>query len=195
MNFPLKLEFKKLALSPQIAVYDANNNLLFYVKQKLFKLKEAITVYADREQTRPLYKINADRVIDFSANYHITDENGMGIGSIKRNGGRSLWRARYDIMNGNDMAIMRIEEENGWIKFLDGFFREIPIIGLFGGYVFNPVYLVERPDDSLALKVSKQPSFLESSFMIEKQTDLTEQEQLQTILGILMMTLLERTRG
>lgn len=195
MNFPLRLEFKKIAIAPQIAVYDANGDLLFYVKQKLFKLKEAITVFADKEQTRPLYKINADRIIDFSARYHIKDENGIEIGSIKRSGARSLWRARYDIFDSNQQAIMRIEEENAMIKFLDGFFREIPLIGLFGGYVFNPAYLVERPDDTLALKVVKQPALLESSFTIEKQTELSEQEQLQTILGILMMTLLERTRG
>lgn len=38
---------------------------------KAFKLKEAITVFADEAQTRPLYHINAGRVIDFSATYTI----------------------------------------------------------------------------------------------------------------------------
>ena len=46
MNFPLTLNFKKLALSPQISVTDASGRLLFYVKQKAFKLKEAVTVFA-----------------------------------------------------------------------------------------------------------------------------------------------------
>jgi hypothetical protein len=73
MQFPLTLEFKKVALSPQISVLDASGNLIFYVKQKLFKLKEAITIFADREQTQPLYSINADRVIDFSARYRFKD--------------------------------------------------------------------------------------------------------------------------
>lgn len=195
MNYPLKLEFKKLALAPQISVYDADGQLLFYVKQKLFKMKEAITVFADKEQTRPLYKINADRIIDFSARYHFKDENGIEIGAVKRNGRRSLWKARYDIFNGSEDPIMRIEEENGWVKVMDALVGEIPLLGIFGGYFFNPVYLVERPDDSLALKVVKNPSFLESSFTIEKETDLSEKEQLQTILGVIMMTLLERMRG
>ncbi|MEM7331845.1 MAG: hypothetical protein AAF490_07125 [Chloroflexota bacterium] len=195
MKFPLKLEFKKIALSPQISVYDADDNLIFYVKQKLFKLKEAITVFADKEQTRPLYKINADRIIDFSAKYHFVDENGIELGAIKRNGRRSLWKSRYDIFNGSEMPIMRIEEENATVKFMDAFFSEIPIIGLFSGYVFNPVYLVERPDDTLCLKVTKNKAFLESSFTIEQNEQLTEQEQLQTVLGVLMMTLIERTRG
>ena len=195
MQFPLTLEFNKVALSPQISVLDANGNLMFYVKQKLFKLKEAITVFADREQTQPLYSINADRVIDFSAHYHFKDSNGIAIGSIKRNGRRSIWKARYDIFDSNEQPIMRIEEQDAWAKVLDGLFTEIPIVGMFGGDFFNPVYLVERPDDSLALKVSKNKAFFESSFTITQESPLTEQEQLQTVLGVLMMTLVERSRG
>ncbi|RMH00601.1 MAG: hypothetical protein D6706_03600 [Chloroflexi bacterium] len=195
MNFPLTLSFKKIALSPQVSVTDANGQLLFYVKQKLFKLKEAITVYADREQTQPLYYINADRIIDFSARYHFTDTNGTELGSIKRDGRRSLWKARYDIADGNQIAFMRIREENGWVKVMDAIFGEVPILGIFSGYVFNPVYLVERPEGELVLKVKKEPAFLESNFTIEKHGELTEAETLPVILGVLLMTMLERMRG
>lgn len=195
MQFPLQLEFKKLALAPQIAVYDANGTMLFYVKQKLFKLREAITVFADREQTQPLYSINADRIIDFSARYRFTDQNGIEIGSIKRNGRRSLWKARYDIIDSSDMPIMRIEEENGMVKVMDALFGEIPILGMFGGYFFNPVYRIERPDDTLMLRTVKNKAFLESSFTIEQHGQMSDEEALQTVLGILMMILLERMRG
>lgn len=195
MNFPLTLTFKKLALSPQISVHDANGELLFYVKQKLFKLKEAITVFADKEQTRPLYEINADRIIDFSARYHFKDENGIEIGSVKRDGRKSLWKARYDIFNANKQPMARIREEDGWVKVMDGLFGMIPFIGMLSGYVFNPTYLVDGSDGTAVMKVKKEPAFLESSFTIEQQVDLNEKEQLQTVLGILMMTLLERSRG
>jgi hypothetical protein len=90
---------------------------------------------------------------------------------------------------------MSIEEEDAWVKVLDALFTEIPIIGMFGGYFFNPVYRVERPDNSLALKVSKNQAFFDSSFTITMESPLSEQEQLQTVLGVLMMTLLERSRG
>jgi len=195
MNFPLTLTFKKLALSPQIAVYDANGALLFYVKQKILKLKEAITVFADKAQTKPLYQINADRIIDFSARYHFKDENGIEIGSIKRDGPKSLWKARYDIFNSNEQPVMRIQEEDAWVKVMDGIFGEIPFIGMLSGYVFNPTYLVTRQTGSAVMKVTKEPAFLESSFTIEKQAELDEREQMQTVLGVLMMTLLERSRG
>jgi uncharacterized protein YxjI len=105
MQYPLELTFKLWALAPQISVVDAQNNLIFYVKQKLFKLKEAITIFADGEQTRPLYYIKADRIIDFSARYDFTDSNGSYIGSVKRRGLKSIWRARYDIFDGETTTL------------------------------------------------------------------------------------------
>ena len=64
MNYPLKLSFKLLAIASQIYVRDANGNLLGYVKQKLFKLKENIDVFADEGQTQLLFNIKADRMLD-----------------------------------------------------------------------------------------------------------------------------------
>ncbi len=194
MQFPLTLSFKKLALAPQISVTDANGELVFYVKQKLFKLKESVTVFGDREQTTPLYTIKADRIIDFSARYYFRDQNGNDVGSIKRQGRRSLWRAHYDIYNG-DQVVAHIKEENAWVKVGDAIFGEIPLLGMLSGYVFNPVYLVSGLGGTVVVKVKKQPSLLESSFTIEEAVDIDEAAELRTILSILMMTLLERSRG
>ena len=69
MEFPVKLEFKILALAPQITVTDANGQVILYVKQQLLKLREAVKVYASPDQTELLYGINADLIIDFSARY------------------------------------------------------------------------------------------------------------------------------
>src|SRR5262245_17006337 len=101
MNFPLQLSFKIVAIAPQFSVRDAGGNLLFYVRQKLFKLKEAITVFGDEAQTRPVFTIKADRVIDFSARYDIADTSGRYVGSVKRHGMRSLWRTHYEVYDGN----------------------------------------------------------------------------------------------
>ena len=77
MHYPLTVSFKILALAPQVAVRDVEGQLLFYVKQKLLKLKEAVTVFSDDGQTQPLFYINADRVLDISARYHISDAQGV----------------------------------------------------------------------------------------------------------------------
>ncbi|MBD2364306.1 hypothetical protein H6G36_24525 [Anabaena minutissima FACHB-250] len=194
MQYPLELTFKLWAFAPQISVADSQNNLVFYVKQKLFKLKEAITIFADAERTRPLYYVKADRIIDFSARYDFTDSNGAYIGAVKRRGLKSLWKARYDIFDG-DATHLNIQEQNPWVKVADALLAEIPILGLFTGYVFNPVYLVSRADGTVVMRLEKIPTFLSRKFIIKPVDQLSDREEEQVILSLLMMLLLERNRG
>jgi hypothetical protein len=194
------MTFKILAVAPQIFVRDANGAEIMYVKQKLFKLKEAINVFSDQAQSRQLYSIKADRIIDFSARYNFTDSQGLNLGAVKRRGMRSIWKANYDILEG-DRVIFQIQEENALVKVMDALFGEIPIVGMFSGYVFNPVYLVMRPSSagqpgSAVMRLAKQPAFLESSFKVEKvDPTLSAAEEQQILLSLMMMTLLERSRG
>ncbi|MBF2008352.1 hypothetical protein ACF3DV_18125 [Chlorogloeopsis fritschii PCC 9212] len=194
MQYPLELTFKLWAFAPQISVIDTQGSFVFYVKQKLFKLKEAITVFADAERNNPLYYIKADRIIDFSARYDFTDSNGTYIGSVKRRGLKSLWRARYDIFDGETSALY-IQEKNPWIKVMDALFAEIPVVGIFSGYVFNPVYLVSRTDGAVVMRLEKIPSFLSRKFTIKAVDQLSDREEKQVLLSLIMMLLLEKTRG
>lgn len=194
MQYPLELTFKLWALAPQISVADSQSNLVFYVKQKLFKLKEAITIFADEERTRPLYYIKADRIIDFSARYDFTDSNGNYVGAVKRRGLKSLWKARYDIFDG-EATNLNIQEQNPWVKVADALLAEIPILGLFTGYVFNPVYLVSRTDGTVVMRLEKIPTFLSRKFIIKPVDQLSDREEQQVLLSLIMMLLLERHRG
>lgn len=195
MNYPLELSFKLLALASQIYMRDANGNLVGYVKQKLFKLKEDINVFADEGQTQHLYNIKADRVMDFSAKYHFTDAQGNVLGSIKRQGMRSIWKANYEIFDTNEQQVMKISEENGWVKVVDSLMGEVPILGMFTGYFFNPSYIVARMDDSPVARLKKQPAFFEGAFQLEPLTQITAAEEPRLLLSVLTMTLLERMRG
>lgn len=195
MQFPLKLTFKVLAVAPQITVTDASGQTLFYVKQKLFKLKEAITVFSDSSQTKELYKINADRVIDFSAKYHLKDVNGHEIGAIKREGVRSIFKARYDIFDGNGTHVLDINEESAFVRVMDALFGEIPIVGMLSGYVFNPTYVVADMQGQIVMKIKKEPAFLETGFSITQERPMSDEETLRAVLGAFMMVLLERVRG
>ncbi|MCC5635802.1 hypothetical protein LC593_08025 [Nostoc sp. CHAB 5844] len=194
MQYPLELTFKFWALAPQISIVNAQGNLAFYVKQKLFKLKEAITIFADGEQTTPLYYIKADRIIDFSARYEFSDTNGTNIGAVKRRGLKSIWRSRYDIFNG-DSTYLTIQEKNPWVKVADALFAEIPIVGIFTGYVFNPVYLVSRADGTVVMRLEKIPTFLSRKFTIKAVDQISDREEQQILLSLIMMLLLEKNRG
>ncbi len=194
MNFPLELNFKKIALSPQVKVTDASGNVVLYTKQKAFKLKEAVTIFADVEQTRPLYTINADRVLDFNAKFNIADATGRHIGAVARKGRKSIWRAEYDVLDGGGPS-MTIREENGWVKVADALFGELPIAGIFSGYVFNPTYLMTNASGAPLMRLSKQPAFMQGKFRIEKLGVMSESDETRAVLSFLMMVLLERRRG
>lgn len=195
MNFPIDLTFKILALASQIYIRDANGNMLGYVKQKLLKLKEDINVFSDDKQSNVLFNIKADRVIDFSAKYNFSDSQGNRIGSIKRKGMRSIFKANYEIRDAADNHVMNINEENGWIKVIDSLVGELPIVGMFTGYFFNPAYILSRVDGTAIARLQKQPAFLEGKFQITSQGQMNGDEETRALLSFLTMTLLERARG
>jgi uncharacterized protein YxjI len=192
MDYPLQLSFTRLA--PQIFIRDAAGQLRMFVKQKMFKLKESVTVFADEAQTHPLYYINADRVLDFNARYHFTMPDGRALGSVRRAGRRSLWKAHYEVMRGEDV-ILTIRELNPWAKVGDALFSDIPVLGMFAGYVFHPRYAISRPDGAQVLLVEKQPALWEGKYTVHKHAELTPDAEGLAMLSLLMMLLLERRRG
>jgi uncharacterized protein YxjI len=194
MSYPLTLRFKILAVARQLSVWDADQRLLMYVKQKAFKLKEAITVYADEEQTRPLYRIAADRVIDFSATYGISDAAGEYVGAIRQKGMRSLWRSTYEIVRGDDI-VFTVGEENPWSKVANSLFEGIPLVGVLSGYVFHPSYLITSRGRAV-LRARKEAAFLESVFAVERlDAPLSPEDERLLLIGMVTTVLLERRRG
>jgi uncharacterized protein YxjI len=195
MNYPIELTFKLLALASQIRITDANGQMLGYVKQKMFKLKEDIRVFADEAQTTELFGIKADRILDFSAKYNFTDRNGVLLGSIRRKGMRSIWKAHYEIYDERENLIMEIHEESAWVKVFDALIGEIPVVGAFTGYLFNPAYLVSKTGGAVGARLQKQPAFFEGKFQLTSQGQMNQMEETQVLLSVLTMTLLERGRG
>jgi hypothetical protein len=195
MEFPLDLRFKLMAIASQLTVTDARGDLVYYVKQKAFKLKEAVTVFADQGQTRPLYTINADRILDVSPRYRVTDPAGGEVAVIQRMGMRSFWKAHYEIYQGSRRTFV-IREENPWIKVLDGIVSSIPIVSLFAGYMFHPAYVLSRGEgESPILRISKRPALFEGRFTIDAVQPPSAEPLDVPVVSVLMMILLERARG
>ena len=192
MKFPLTLRFKILAIASQIEVTDADGHVVCYVKQKLFKLKEKISVFANKSQTDLLAEIGADRILDFSAAYTFTRPDGTAFGSVRRRGLKSLWKAHYDVFDGERKAF-EIGEANPWAKLVDGFIGDIPVVGILSNYLFHPKYEVRRTDGTVCYTLTKQPAFFEGVFKLE-EVEPSEADMV-VLMSLLMMTLLERERG
>lgn len=193
-NYPLNLSFKILALNPQIKITDSSGDLVLYVKQKAFRLKEDVRVFADEAQTQQLFQLSADRIIDWSAKYTITAAAGKPIGQLRRKGLRSIFKATYEIFSASGQPMGQIHEENPWIKFADSLLAEIPLIGIASAYLFQPAYLVEYMGKTV-LYLKKQPAFFEGRFIIEKRGDFTDSDEPLLLTGIIMALVLERARG
>lgn len=195
MNFPLNLTFKITTLSNDFLIQDAEGGKLAFVRQKLLKLKEEVNVFKDDTRTELIYKIKANKWLDFSASYMFYDAMDRDLGRIVRRGWKSIWKAHYEIYDEKDIQEFLISEENPWVKVIDSFIGEIPIVGMFTGYFFNPTYAISRPDGSIVAQLRKEKSFFGRRFTIQKTGNFDTAEENRIMLGIMMMILLERQRG
>jgi hypothetical protein len=166
-----------------------------YVKQKMFKLKEHVEIFEDFNQTNLKYDIKADRWLDFNACYTFYNAQGNVFGKLVRKGWKSIWKASYDILDENNNPDLHIKEANPFAKVFDALLSEVPILGIFTGYIFNPEYHVTRPDGTLVYKFKKQASFFGRKFKLTDEALIEAGEEERILCGLMMMVLLERRRG
>lgn len=195
LQYPLFLKFKISTLASDFNISDKNGNSLAYVRQKLFKLKEDVVVYNNESRTQENFRIRANQWIDFNASYAITDHTGKNLGKIARKGMRSIWKATYFVMDAFDNQKYKVQEENAWVKIIDGFFTEIPILGIFTGYFFNPTYIVHYNNGKEIYRLKKMPSFFGRKFQLDQINDIADEDETLVVLSLMMMVLLERAKG
>jgi uncharacterized protein YxjI len=196
LNYPLDFKFKITTLASDFNITDRNGNYVAYVRQKMFRLKEDVIVFSDESRTKELFNIKANQWIDFNASYMMTDLlTGKKFGSLARKGVRSIWKARYDIIDEKDKPIYQISEDNGWIKVFDSFLGEIPILGMLTGYFLNPSYTVKDNAGKEYFRLKKMPSLVGRRFQLERLIDIDDEDESLVVLSFLMMVLLERARG
>ena len=97
LRFPLNFTFKIFTPSNDFTVFDAQGEEVAYTRQKIFKIKESIEIFRNSSRNERLYTIDADRIIDFNANYTVRDAAGRTVGSVKRSGMKSLWKTSYTL--------------------------------------------------------------------------------------------------
>ena len=164
LQYPLFLKFKLTTLASDFTITDRNENSLAYVRQKMFRLKEDVVVFNNESKSQENFRIRANQWIDFNASYAITDSFGKNLGKIARKGMRSIWKATYNIFDHNENQKYKVQEENAWVKVLDGMVGEIPIIGMFTGYFLNPSYIVHDNKEKKFIVLKKCLPFSEENF-------------------------------
>lgn len=94
-------------------VYDSDNRLILFSKQKGFRLKEDIRIYQDESMDQEKLLIRAQKVIDFSAAYDVIDSaQNKKIGALRRRGFQSLARDSWEFLDANGTAVATLREDS-----------------------------------------------------------------------------------
>lgn len=194
LQFPLDFKFHIATISNDFSVTDATGQSVFYVREKMFTWRDRIKVYSDSKQTALLYELTSNKLIDFQQTFTITDRNGKVVGKARRKTLKSFWTATFHIYDANDNHIFTIKERSGLVRMMDGVFGEIPILGFFSGYVFNPKYALSDLSGKELMEISKEPSFFGRKFKLEKLADTEGNDEL-FILSYMMLLIADRNRG
>src|SRR5215831_1375267 len=147
LKFPINFTFKITTLANDFTAVDASGNVVAYVRQKMFRLKEEIQVFNNESKSQVNYSIKADRWLDFSAAYSFHDADGSEFGKVVRKGWKSMWKVEYEIVDQFKNIQYVIREKNPWVRVADSVMGQIPLLGLLTGYVFFPAYIVKDLND------------------------------------------------
>lgn len=141
-------------------IYDPAGNIVFFSRQKAFKLKEDIRLYTAEDMQTEILTIKTKSIIDFSAAYDVVDSlTGEKVGALKRKGLKSILKDEWIIMDANDQEIGFIKEDSALMATLRRFLSNLipqSFYGELGGQKvcsfkqnFNPFLLKVNLDYSM----------------------------------------------
>ncbi len=109
-----------------IHAFDPQQNLVLFVKQKAFRLKEDIRVYADKAQSTEMLYIQARKVIDFKAAYDVVDSQTQEkVGALRRKGWSSMIQDQWELLDKEDNLIGRISEDSTALAIIRRFLTNL----------------------------------------------------------------------
>ena len=108
-------------------IYDETGNLVFYSRQKPFKLREDFRVYSDETQSKELLIIKTPQILDISATYGVQDATtGEVVGAIKRMGLKSIVKDEWIFISRERQEIGKLTEASLAAALLSRFINLIP---------------------------------------------------------------------
>ena len=139
-------------LGSTFRIFDPAGGLLYYVKQKAFRLREELGVFGDEQQKDKRLIIKARSISDFSGGYDIVDaSSGQSVGGAKRHGLKSIFQDEWSILDAGGAEVGKCLESGGFMIVMRKFFKFLPqtykltVNGAPAGTIaqrFNPFQLV-----------------------------------------------------
>ncbi len=100
-------------LGASFHVYDHEDQVVGFTRQKAFKLREDIRVYTDESKSKELLSVKARQIVDFKAAYDIVDpEQNKKIGAARRKGWSSIFRDAWELLDEDDNVVAKLQEDS-----------------------------------------------------------------------------------
>ena len=94
-------------------IYDPDGNVVLYSKQKAFKLKEDIRIYADESMDQEVLQIRTSSIWDISGSYGVYDPvSKENVGALKRHGVKSFLKDEWTIIDAHGREAGKITEDS-----------------------------------------------------------------------------------
>jgi uncharacterized protein YxjI len=107
------LKRQVFALTGRLRFYNPQGDLVLYVEQKMFRLREDIRLYGDEAKSQELLLIKARSIIDFAAAYDVLEAStGQKVGTLRRKGLRSMLRDEWELLDVNDQPVGLLFEDS-----------------------------------------------------------------------------------
>lgn len=111
----------------EFRIYDERGKLVFFSKQKAFKLKEDFRVYSDESQRQELLTIKTPQIFDIGATYNVVDAIiGEQVGAIRRKGIKSIFKDEWTFLSNSGQEIGILTEKSTGGAILSRFIKLIP---------------------------------------------------------------------
>lgn len=108
-------------------VFDSDENLVLYAKQKAFKLREDFRLYSDSEKTQELLVIKTPQVFENYATFHVHDATtGEHVGSIRRKGLQSIIKDEWTFLSPESQKLGKLTESSMTGALLSRFINFVP---------------------------------------------------------------------
>jgi len=96
-------------------IYDSRGNVVFYSKQKAFKIREDVRIFSDESCTQEILSISTPHILDFGAQYHVSDQTlHQSVGSIRRKGLKSILKDEWTFMDREGMVLGTLKETSSF---------------------------------------------------------------------------------
>lgn len=125
---------KMVSLTPTFFLRDEQGVPLAFLRQKMFSLKDDISVFTDETQTQELLRISGRKILDFGAAFDVTDSiRNQKVGVLKRQGWKSFVRAEWKILDAEEHEVGVIREDSLLRAMVRRFFGNV----ILKGYSFE----------------------------------------------------------